>query len=136
MNIIKEIKMEIIKSVIWLGIGLLALFIGYVLNFDRNTMGSIALGFIPAGIGMTLISIYLKKNPKLMKNIELEKEERNVFINTKAGYTAFWISYGYIFIVTMFGSLINFTLSQFLIITLILMPIIHITFIFVYHKKY
>ena len=136
MNIIKEINKEIIKSVILLSIGLLALFIGHILDFERNTMDGIAIGFIPLGLGMMLIYIYSKKNQKLLKNFESEREERNVFISTKAGYAAFWISYGYIFIVKMFGSLFNITLDQFLIFTLILMPIISLTFTFIYHKKY
>jgi hypothetical protein len=42
-------------------------------------MTGIAIGFTPTGIGLLLIYHYGRKNPKMLKNMELEQEERNVF---------------------------------------------------------
>lgn len=136
MNTVKEIHREIIKSIIWLAIGLTALFIGNVTNFEKNTMEGIAIGFISVGIGQILIYSYAKKNPKMIKNIELEKEERNIFINTKAGHTAFWISFWYVITVAVFSNVLKITLLQFSIFTVFFMPVVYFTFIYIYHKKY
>lgn len=136
MNIIREINKEIYKSLIFLSIGLLALFIGYFLNFEKHAMTGIAIGFIPVGIGQIIIYTYAKRKPKMLKMIELEKEERNIFINTKAGHTAFWFSYWYIFISTMLSNVIDISLLNFLIFTLVFMPVIYFSCMIIYHKKY
>ena len=60
----------------------------------------------------------------MLRNFELEKDEKNVFIRTKARYTAFWISWGYIAIAIIIESIVNLNLHQFLIITLCLMSVL------------
>lgn len=138
MNVNAEINREIKHSIVWLSVGILALFIGYILNIQKPIMSGIAIGFIPVGIGQIIIYTYMKKtkNKNLLRNFELEKEERNVFINTKAGYTAFWISYGYIALALILVKFLNLSLLQFLILTLFLMSITYFALIFLYHKKY
>jgi len=136
MTIEKKANKEIIYSAIFIIIGVLALILGYGFKFQAHSMSGIAIGFTPTGIGMLLIYLYSKKNPTLLKNIELEKEERNVFINTKAGCRAFWVSYWYVFIAVMFGSLFDLSLQKFCIITLFFMPITYFSFLIIYHRKY
>lgn len=136
MTIENKAHKEIIYPVISIFIGVLALILGYVFKFQTNTMSGIAIGFTPTGIGLLMIYHYGRKSPTLLKNIELEKEERNVFINTKAGHTSFWISYYYVIVATMFGNLFNLSLQTFCIITLCLMPTIYFFFVFIYHRKY
>jgi hypothetical protein len=138
MNTYREINREIKRSGIWLVIGLLSLIIGQMLNYQETMMNGVAIGFISIGLGQLLIYTYIKKtkNARMIRNIELEKDERNTYINTKAGYTAFWISYCYIAMVAIFGSTFNISLMQFLMLTIILMPLIHLALVFLYHKKY
>jgi len=95
-----------------------------------------ALGFLPTGIGTMLI--YKKSGSKadLRKNIELEHEERNVFINTKAGHTAFWISYWYVFLAVVLSFFVRLSLQQFLVFTLFFMPVVYFATVAIYHNKY
>ena len=132
----KEIRYYIRFSGIFIFIGTLALILGFVFKFQTNSMSGIAIGFTPTGIGMLLITLYSRKNPTMLKNMELEQEERNVFINTKAGHTSFWISYWYVFVAVTFGNLFNLSLQKFCIITLFFMPITYFLFLFIYHRKY
>lgn len=136
MNKEKRVRSEIIFSEIFILIGILALLAGFVFNFQKNIMIGLAAGFTPTGIGMLAIYIYATKHPKLMKNMELENEERNMFINTKAGHTSFWISYWYVFVAAIFGNLLNLSFQSLCIFTLFFMPFIYFIFIFIYHKRY
>lgn len=136
MTVEKKASKEIIYSAIFIFIGVLALILGYGFKFQTHSMSGIAIGFTPTGIGMLLIYLYSRKNPTMLKNIELENEERNVFINTKAGNRAFWVSYWYVFIAVMFGSLFDLSLQTFCIMTLFFMPITYFSFLIIYHRKY
>jgi len=131
----KYLKREIIYSGIFILIGILAL-ISFVIGFEKSIMLGIAFGFIPTGIGMLLIYRKAKKHPRLASNLKLEKEERNIYINSKAGHTAFWISYWYVFIASVLSNVVNLSMQKFAIFTLILMPVVYFLFVVVYHKKY
>ena len=72
----------------------------------------------------------------MKKNIEMEKEERNVFINNRAGYTAFWLTYLFVFLSAILINRLNVTLSQFSIFILILMPVLYFSSVAWFHTKY
>lgn len=136
MSFQKIIRKELIYSLVFTLIGLIAGVTALVFNYQKGLMIGITAGFLPTGIGSMLIYKYAGKNDKMKKNIELENEERNIFINTKAGYTAFWISYWYIFAAVILNYVVKLTLQQFLITTLFFMPIVYFILTVVYHKKY
>jgi hypothetical protein len=136
MNFEKIVKKELIYSQIFILIGIIAGITALVFNYQKELMLGITVGFLPTGIGTMLVYKYGSKKVRLKKNIELENEERNIFINTKAGHTAFWVSYWYIFIVEILNYSIKLNLQQFLIITLFFMPIVYFIIILIYHKKY
>lgn len=131
----KYLKREMIYSMIFVLIGLSAL-IGYVLGFEKPMMSGLAVGFIPTGAGMLILYQIAKKHPRALRNLQLEKEERNIYINTKAGHTAFWISYWYIFIALVFSNVLKVSMQKFSIFTLILMPCVYFLVIAIYHRKY
>jgi hypothetical protein len=130
------IKKGIVFSIIFITIGMLAGITGLVFEFKKDLMTGLTMGFLPTGIGMLILYKYSKKKPEMMKNIELENEERNIFINTKAGYTAFWVCYLYIFISVILCNVINISLLKFLLVTLCFMPIVYFTSVIILHKKY
>jgi hypothetical protein len=136
MNIEKYIKKDLIFSMIFIVIGAIAGIIGFVFEYQKELMAGLTVGFLPTGIGMTIIYKIAKKKPELRKNIELEKEERNIYINTKAGHTAFWVSYWYIFIAIILYNVISISFLYFLITTICFMPVVYFTFVFIYHKKF
>lgn len=136
MDVNKEIKKGIFYYTIMAFIGLIALFIGYVLNFQKHTMSGIAIGFTPVGIIGMLIYTFGKNKPKLIKSVKAENEERNIFIRNKTGYRAFWITYWYVFVVTMGTDFLNISASNLSIATLIFMPIVYFITMIVYHHKY
>lgn len=136
MNVEKYIKKDLIFSLVFIIIGIIAGITGFVFGYQKELMTGLTIGFLPTGIGMTIIYRYANKKPELKKNIELENEERNIFINTKAGHTAFWISYWYIFIAVILYHVISISFLYFLIATLCFMPVVYFTLVIIYHKKY
>ncbi|WP_097015140.1 hypothetical protein [Anaerocolumna aminovalerica] len=136
MNIDKYIKKGLIFSLIFIFIGILAGITGFVFDYHLELMRGLTVGFLPTGIGMLILYKYSNKKPELRKNIELENEERNIFINTKAGYMAFWICYFYVFLAVLLNQIMDIPVTPFLIITLCLMPIVYFALVIIYHKKY
>lgn len=135
MNTNKEIKNKIFMHIAAAAIGFIALFVGYVLHFQPHTMSGIAIGFIPVGLIGALIYAFGNKE-KLAKQIKIENEERNIFISNKAGYKAFWITYFYVFVITMATNFINISASTLACITLIFMPIVYFSLLIFFHHKY
>lgn len=131
----KIIRKEIIYSIVFIIIGIIASIFS-VLNIYRDVMIGIAIGFLPTGIGLFVIYKHAKGNPQMIKNIEIEKEERNIFINMKAGYTAFWIMLWYIFVASMLGNIIEISFQVFGVTTIILMPTIYYILVCIFHKRY
>lgn len=136
MNLEKVMKRDLIFSLVFIIIGILAGVTGYVFRFHTEVMTGLVCGFLPTGIGMLIINLKTKDNPELMKNVELENEERNRFINTKAGHTAFWICYVYIAIATIMYNIIKIAFLHFLVATIIFMPVVYFSFVVFYHHKY
>jgi ascorbate-specific PTS system EIIC-type component UlaA len=129
------LKREIIYSAIFILIGIIAL-VGFIIGFRKPMMFGIAIGFIPTGVGMLLIYQKAKKHEEFSRNLKLEKEERNIYINSKAGSLAFWVSYWYIVIASVFSNIITVSMQRFTIYTLIFMPVIYFLFVAIYHRKY
>jgi len=130
MNIDKYIKRQIIGYSVMTLIGLIALFIGFVLKYQTHTMSGIAFGFIPAGLGCLLILLYSKNKPSLHRNIVSECDERSIYIRNKSGATAFWITYWWIFALTMFANVKNINTNVICISTLIFMGVSYFTIFF------
>jgi hypothetical protein len=136
MNSEKYVKRELLYYKILVLIGVIAAVVGFIFRYQENAMYGIAFGCLSGGGGSLLAHKYLSKRPELKKNAELQYEERNIFINTKAGQTAFWISYLYITIASIFNYAFEISLKQFLIVTVFFMPIVYFSTLYIYHKKY
>ena len=136
MNVEKYMKRDFIFSLVFMFIGILAGITGFVFHIHTEVMTGLVCGFLPTGIGSLIINLITKDNPKLMKNVELENEERNRFINTKAGHTAFWVCYIYIAFATIMYNIIKISFLHFLVATIIFMPVVYFSFVIIYHHKY
>jgi hypothetical protein len=97
--------------------------------------GGITLGFLPVGIG-TLISL-LKVNitPEMKKRIEIDNEERNIYLNMKSGSTAFWIIYWVIAFLTILTTLVEISSRLLFPILLVVMPIVFYVLMGIYNRK-
>jgi len=136
MNVNKYIKKQILIYIIMLMVGLTALFIGYVLKYETQAMSGIAIGCIPTGLACLLIMLYARNKPVMYRNIESEADERSIFIRNKTGATAFWITFLYIGILTVFSHMITLSLNQLGTFTLIFMSIVYFFIFFVNLHKY
>lgn len=136
MSFERYLKKELFYSQIFILIGIIAGIAGFIFRYQKELMLGLTIGFLAAGIGTMLVYKYAKNKPELRKNLELQNEERNVFVNTKAAQTAFWVSYWYIFIAVILSYSLSISLQQFLVITLFFMPIVYFSLVFIYHKKY
>lgn len=136
MNSEKYVKRELLYCKILFLVGVIAAVLGFIFKYQENAMSGIAFGCISGGGGSLLAHKYVSKRPDLKKNAELQYEERNIFLNTKSGQTAFWISYLYIAIALMFNYAFDISLKQFLIVTVFFMSIVYFSTLYIYHKKY
>ncbi len=136
MNVNKQIKKSILHSGIMATIGFIALFVGYVLDFQPHVMSGIAIGFIPTGLVCMLIYILSRNKPSMIKSVKAENEERNIFIRNKTGYRAFWITYWYVFAATMGSNFLNISASTLSMFTLIFMPVVYFITMIIYHYRY
>jgi hypothetical protein len=119
-----------------LAVGLIALFAGYILDFETPAMTGVAIGFIPVGLGGILIMLYSKKNLAMNRNIESEADERSMFIRNKSGATAFWITFWYIFALSMLSNVINISQALMSFYTLIFMAVIYFVIFFINLSRY
>jgi len=136
MNADKYIKRQVLSYSAMLVIGLAALFTGYILKYETRVMSGIVFGFLPVGIGGLLIMLYSRKNPKMYRNIEMEADERNIFIRNKSGASAFWISFWYVGALTLFSTSLGISPNQVGFYTLIFMSIIYFLMLFINISKY
>ena len=136
MNINNYVKKQILVYSAMLAVGLIALFAGYILDFENHAMTGVAIGFIPVGLGGILIMLYSRKNPAMIRNIESEADERSTFIRNKSGATAFWITFWYIFALSILSNVI--IIPQYLIgaYTLIFMNLTYFLIFFMNLNKY
>lgn len=128
-------KKGILFSKIFIAVGAAAA-VGAVLGYQKEMMFGIMIGFLPTGIGMLIIYKLLKNTPGTVRKIEIENEERNVFIRAKAGQSAFGITCAFVLLALVFQYSIQISLNQFLVIALIFMPIVYFLCTFIYGKKY
>ena len=139
----KYVKNQIILAKVFISIGLCGIItaaLAYTLGFlDSKIIGiatGLAFGFTPVGLGFLIIYKNALKDPQKLKKIEIENEERNIFINTKSGDGAFWILYGYIFLWALIKQFVKVDFNIFIIITLFFMPIVYFVLTFLNNKKY
>lgn len=143
MNTDRYIRKYIRYGIVYLIIGLAGACIGliaYVSDFRSDavigTAIGLASGFIPVGLFFLLFYRNAGNDPEKLKKIEAENEERNIFINTKAGRNAFWVTYSYMAASTILSTFVAFSFRTFMIVTLLFMPVLYFTFNFIFHRKY
>lgn len=122
------------------GVGISGLIITYLMGIGNGGLtgvfSGLTFGFLPTGVGMLFTLNKSKNNQCMQRNIQIETEERNIFINTKSGYGAFWISYFLLFVFTMLNNIVDISFRQFSIIFLIFMPVVYFSLIVINHRRY
>lgn len=129
-------KKMILFSIIFIIIGLIGAVAGGIFDYQKDMMFGIMMGFLPTGIGMFILCKLIKNTKDTVRRIEIENEERNVFIRAKAGEIAFWITYVVTFLSLILQYSIKISLEQFLVMELIFMPVVYFLCVFIFHKKY
>lgn len=136
MNVNNYAKKQILFYAAMLAVGLSALLLGYILDFETHAMTGVAIGFIPVGLGGIVIMLYARKNPTMYRNIESEADERSVFIRNKSGATAFWITFWYVFALTMMANVIDLSQISIGVYTLVFMAVIYFVIFFINLRRY
>lgn len=137
MNQVEMYKKKLsLFSLIFIIIGLIAAVAGEIFDYQKDMMFGIMIGFLPTGIGMFILCKLIKNTKDTVRRIEIENEERNVFVRKEASQTAFWTTYVFIFFSLILQYSIKISLNQFLVIALIFMPVVYFVCIFIYSKKY
>jgi len=99
-------------------------------------MSGIVFGFLPVGIGGLVIMLYSRKNPKMYRNIEMEADERNMFIRNKTGATAFWITMWFVFALNLYSNIVSLSSYQVSISTLLFMIVVYFLMLFINMSRY
>ncbi|MEN6327586.1 MAG: hypothetical protein ABFD18_15450 [Syntrophomonas sp.] len=136
MNVDKYIKKQLTIYSSMLALGLVALLVGLGFDYETHTMTGVAIGFIPAGLGCLLVTLYARKNPAMYRNIESEADERSVFIRNKSGATAFWITFWFVFALTMMANIINISQISIGVYTLVFMSVLYFVIFFINFRRY
>lgn len=86
-----------------LGLGLLSLLIATTMQYETKAMYGIAMGTLPAGALGTLLSLWALRHAERRhpERLRAEKDERNLQIRLRAGNTAFWAAYAFLFLYTI-----------------------------------
>lgn len=129
----KEIKTSVLFSLSGIALGVLGYFQEGV---NQKTFYALALAFAAIGLLQILIYFIIRNKPQYIENIKQEKEERSVFIRTKSGNLAFWVSFGAIFISSNLSYFSNMTVSDFGMVVLGFMSIFYFTVLIINIKKY
>lgn len=136
MDVDRHINKQILLYSAMTFIGGIAWFLGSFMKIQTHSMTGIALGFIPAGLGSLLIVMYARKKPALRKNFVGECDERSVYIRSKSGATAFWITFWWIFCLTIFSNWFAMSVNQLGVSTLIFMGVVYFSILFVNHSEH
>ena len=114
-------RQELYVAAAFAVIGLAAAISGLVTRWTVPVLVGLTAGFLPTGIGLLIAYRSAATDPEHKKKVAIKDEERNLFLRAKAGQSAFWLSYGVVFIVSMLGNIMTLRLETFSIVTLLLM---------------
>lgn len=121
MDKIMNNRQELYIAVAFTVIGLAAAISGLVTHWTVPVLVGLTAGFLPTGIGLLIAYRSTAADPEYKRKVAIKDEERNLFLRTKAGQSAFWLSYGVVFIIAMFSNVVTLRLGTFSIVTLLLM---------------
>lgn len=131
----KLLNKDFIIAIAFVAIGLAA-----VLSFLIRGVSSLGIGifcgFFPTGLGLLIMQIKTAKSSEMQKRTEIKNEERNLFIRSKAGHSAFWVVYVVVFAAWALNFFVNIRFNCFVIALIIFMPITYFSFIAVYNRRY
>lgn len=129
---------DFVLAIILIIIGIVALIL-LCLDIKSFLMIGIACGSLPTGIGIMIIMLYQIKtghSPELQRKQMLQDEERNVFIRTKTGNSAFRLVYIVVFVAFITSFFVNIPLELFTVFLMCFMPIAYFVLISIYTRKY
>lgn len=128
--------------------GIVMFVIGLLLNFLFSesdgiiqSLPSVLTGFgagiIGVGVAGTLLKKNLKSNPEKAKEYEIaEKDERNIRIREKAGYSAWYTGVFILAVLSLIFLILDYKLPCFIAIGVLFVHIINLfIFIYIYNKK-
>jgi hypothetical protein len=125
MNFEKQFKSQLLFAVAAMVFGVIALVIFILLAFNETVKGNIfvfagtiAIGFLVGGILLIADYFITSRNPsrkkRIEKQMELNNEERKIFLRTKSGNEAFGFSLWLVMGLWGLSTLVNMSLNTIL----------------------
>jgi hypothetical protein len=125
MNFEKQFKSQLLFAVAAMVFGVIALVIFILLAFNETVKGNIfvfagtiAIGFLLGGILLIADYFITSRNPsrkkRIEKQMELNNEERKIFLRTKSGNEAFGFSLWLVMGLWGLSTLVNMSLNTIL----------------------
>lgn len=134
----KYLRSDFLTASIFIFIGIVALIL-WCLDISTSKLLIGAIGFLPIGIGIMMLTLYQMKiahSPELQKQQKLNDEERNIFIRTKAGNSAFWLTFAVTAVLFLAVFIINISVEVFSIMIFGFMIVAYLVLISIYSRKY
>ena len=129
-------------------VGIVIFAIGLLLNFIvaesdgisqslTSVLIGLGAGITGGGVAGILLKKTLKNNPEKVKEYEIaEKDERNVRLREKAGYSAWYISVFMLAILSLIFLIFDYKLPCFITIGALFVQILSLfVFIYIYNKR-
>lgn len=130
-------------------VGIVIFAIGLLLNFIvaesdgisqslTSVLIGLGAGITGGGVAGILLKKTLKNNPEKVKEYEIaEKDERNVRLREKAGYSAWYISVFMLAILSLIFLIFDYKLPCFITIGALFVQILSLfVFIYIYNKSF
>jgi hypothetical protein len=144
MNFEKHLKGQILMAIAYMIIGAAALIVLVTLLIAGKLEGKLAgifggltFGFLPLGIGLIIDYYRVKRNPdKWKKRLELNNEERNIFLRNKSAYEAFSLMMFLILGLWLVNMWVNISTSLLFPVLLGMTSISYFTILTINTKKY
>ena len=143
MKIEKYLKNQMLMGIAYILGGVVALSTLVILIITGKAEGKaigittgITCGFLPLGIGLIWDSRRIRRNPALIKQIELKNEERNIYLRNKSGNEAFNFSIWLLMVLWLLNIWFDISLTMLFPIVLGLMALSYFIILGFNAKKY
>lgn len=132
----KQLKAKLKSALVYVGLGLAALIAALGFGVMEKELTGVAIGFIAGGVGLGLGYIFAWRRSHLAREIAVGDDERNVYVRSRAGHSAFWISFALVFLVVMFRDYFPWSVTAVDMTLLIAMIVAYFGALIFFTRKY
>ena len=132
----KKLKKEIINSLLLAALGLAFLGYGFYFAKDNSYLTTMGVSFTVVGVIQTIMYYLNRNNQKMKRNLNLENEERNVYIRGESARKTFWITFFFVLITSNLNYFNKMAVNTYGVVVICTMSVLYFTMLVINYKKY